>query len=336
MQYKTLGKTNISASILAFGSWAIGGWMWGGADEKTAIDAVRTALEHGINFIDTAPIYGFGRSEEIIGKALKGRARDKIIIATKCGLVWDKTDWPTGKGTLHFYAADIGYGTGTPVDWRVYKYLRPESIRTEVEASLRRLGTDYIDLLQTHWQDETAPISDTMGTLLDLKAEGKIRMIGVSNIRKEQLQQYAALGDVDVLQERYSLLDRGIETNGLLDFARTHEISFLPYSPMCRGLLTGKMGPERTFNPGDRRNVEARYTPENRVKINAKLDEIRPLAEARGISMSELVLAWTFSGYEKTHVLCGARSPEQVLENVGAGDVVLTAEEIKKIREIFA
>lgn len=190
-------------------------------------------------------------------------------------------------------------------------------------------------MIQTHWQDPTSKISETMGTLLDLKAEGKVRAIGVSNVQVEELKQYETLGDVDVIQERYSLLDRQIETNGLLEHARERGISLLPYSPMCRGLLTGKMPPERKFNPGDRRQYEDRFSPENRAKVNAKLAKLAPLAEKHSLSIAQLVLAWTFSKYEKTHVLCGARNPEQVLENVKAGDVSLNAEEILAIEEIF-
>lgn len=335
MQYRKLGKTEIQASVLAFGSWAAGGWMWGGTDEKDAIAAIRTALEHGVNFIDTTPIYGFGRSEEIVGKAIRSVPRDQVILATKCGLVWEKADWPTGKGTFHFYSTDLGYGTGAPSDWRVYRYLRPESIRAEVEASLRRLQTDYLDLLQTHWQDATSRISETMGTLLDLKAEGKIRMIGASNVQCAELEEYFALGDVDVIQERFSLLDRKIETNGLLEYARSHEMSLLPYSPLCRGLLTGRMGPDRKFNPGDRRNYEERFSPGNRTKVNQMLAALEPLAASRGLTIAQLLLAWTFSRYEKTHVLSGARSPEQVLENVKAGDVVLSQEEMAVIESTY-
>lgn len=154
MRYRSLGQSGIQASVVAFGAWAIGGWPWGGTDESNAIAAIHKALDLGMNLIDTAPAYGLGLSEEIVGKALQGR-RDKAIIATKCGLVWH-----TDKGTYYF----------TEYDKPVYRYLGPESIRYEVEQSLKRLRTDYIDLLQTHWQDPTTPIEDTMGELLRLKA----------------------------------------------------------------------------------------------------------------------------------------------------------------------
>lgn len=335
MRYRKIGNTEMRASVLAFGSWAAGGWMWGGTDEKKALEAIWTAFDHGINFIDTAPVYGFGRSEEIVGKAVREVSRDQVFIATKCGLVWDKKDWPSGKGDFHFYSTDEGYGTGEESDWRVYRYLRPESIRKEVEMSLQRLQTDYIDLLQTHWQDSTSKIEETMGTLLELKAEGKIRAIGVSNVQCDDLDQYFQKGEVEVIQERFSLLDRKIETNGLLEYARRKNMSLLPYSPMCRGLLTGKMSPERKFNPGDRRNYEERFSPENRARVNERLRRLLPLAEEYGLSIAQLILAWTFSKYEKTHVLCGARNQEQVLENVKAGDTVLSEESIFKIEKIF-
>ncbi|MCL2349417.1 MAG: aldo/keto reductase, partial [Planctomycetaceae bacterium] len=180
MQYRTLGTTEIKTSVVGLGAWAIGGWMWGGTEEKDAMRAIDAAIDHGINLIDTAPMYGYGRSEEIIGKTI-GSKREKVVLATKCGLRWDDKDWPEGEGVLHFYGDDKGVSSGKTGN-RVYKYLRPDSIRWEVEQSLKRLKTDHIDLLQTHWQDETTPIAVTMEMLLRLKDEGKIRAIGVSNV----------------------------------------------------------------------------------------------------------------------------------------------------------
>ncbi|MDO4575532.1 MAG: aldo/keto reductase [Planctomycetia bacterium] len=336
MQYVRLGKTEMQASVIAFGGWAAGGWMWGGTEEKDAIDAIHAALDGGVNLIDTAPVYGFGRSEEIVGKAIAGRSRDKILIATKCGLIWTKEAWPDGKGSLHFYTTLEGYGTPERFDYRVYKYLRPLSIRAEVERSLRRLKTDYIDLLQTHWQDETSSIAETMETLLKLRDEGKIRAIGASNTQVRHLEEYETYGGIDVVQERFSMLDRQIETNGVLDFAKQHGLTLLPYSPLCRGLLTGKLSPERRFGPGDRRDWEERFSPENRRIINAKLELLQPMAQAKGLTVPQLIVAWTFCKYPKTSVLCGARNAAQILENVRAGDTRLTDAEMREMEETLS
>src|SRR5579864_4995578 len=185
MIYRSLGQSGITASVVAHGTWALGGWMWGGTDVRQSVRSIQTSLDAGVNFIDTAPAYGLGLSERIVGEAIRGR-RDKVIISTKCGLVWHTT-----KGT-YFVTLEGN---------RIHRYLGPESIRYEVEHSLRRLETDYIDLYQTHWQDPTTPIEETMGTLLDLKKQGKIRAIGVSNCTVEQLRRYRAVGPVDAAQE---------------------------------------------------------------------------------------------------------------------------------------
>jgi len=327
MNTRKLGTTDIEASVLGFGAWAIGGWMWGGTDEKASIKAVQAAVENGMSLVDTAPMYGYGRSEELVGKAIRDR-RTKVILATKCGLSWDTGDWPTGKGVFHFYSDEKGVDSSQSQD-RIYKYLRPDSIRREIEQSLQRLQTDYIDLYQTHWQDETGPIADTMGTLLDLKKEGKIRAIGISNISRQQLDEYLAAGQVDVVQERFSLLDRNIERNGILETCKAKGISVLAYSPLANGLLTGCISPDRVFNDGDLRKGNPRFSPENIKKVNAKLRELTPICEKHGLTIGQLVIAWTAAYYGKMHVLCGGRTAEQVEENAAAGSVVLTPDEME-------
>lgn len=195
MKKTTLGPSGIECSAIGLGTWAMGGWMWGGGDNAAAEAAIQASLDAGVTLIDTAPAYGLGRSESIVGTALKGR-RHEAVIATKCGLVWH-----TQKGT-HFFEED-----GHPV----YRYLGRESIFHECEESLKRLQTDYIDLYITHWQDSTTPVAETMDALLALKKEGKIRAIGVSNVSPETLAEYLRHGPVDAAQERYSLIDREIE-----------------------------------------------------------------------------------------------------------------------------
>jgi methylglyoxal reductase len=320
---RSLGQSVIEASVVGLGAWAIGGWLWGGSDEQTAIKAIHAGLDHGITLIDTAPIYGFGRSEEIIGKAIHDR-RDKVILATKCGLVWHME-----KGKFHFFSDDEGV---TPMlsKRKVYKYLHPDSIKEEVEISLRRLKTDTIDLYQTHWQDETTPIVDTLAVLQKLKEQGKIRAIGVSNVRMEQLKAYGA---IDSDQEQYSMLDRKIEKNGMLDYCRKNNIAMLAYSPLVLGLLTGRLDPNRQYAAKDLRKNNKRFTAENVRHVNQVLAGFKSLTEKYHCTIAQLVIAWTFHQPGMTHVLCGARKPEQVIENSGAGSVTLSKEDIGRINE---
>lgn len=300
--------------MIGFGAWAIGGWLWGGTDRRQAVRAIQAAVDAGVNLIDTAPVYGMGLSEEIVGEAIRGR-RERVVLATKCGLVWH-----TQQGRLFFHQ------DGKPV----HRFLGADSIRYEVEQSLRRLGVETIDLYQTHWQDSTTPIEETMSVLLDLKREGKIRAIGVSNATVEEIERYRRLGPVDSDQEKYSLLDRDHERD-LIPYCREHGIAFLAYSPLAYGLLTGKLSPEREFSGDDLRRNNPRFSAENRRRVNAMLERIRPLAQARGLAISQLVLAWTVAQPGVTHALVGARNPEQALENAGAGDVVLSEQEQAEI-----
>lgn len=306
MQQRNLGTSGLSASVVAIGTWAIGGWRWGGTDEAESIRAIHAALDAGINFLDTAPAYGLGLSEEIVGKALKGK-RDQAVIATKCGMVWH-----TDQGT---YFLD-------QYNKPIHKYLGPESIRYEVELSLQRLQTDYIDLYQTHWQDITTPIEETMGELVRLKEEGKIRAIGVCNATVDEMERYRKLGAVDSDQEKYSMLDRKPEDTNL-PWCREQQVAFLAYSPLAQGLLTGKMGPDRVFSSDDQRSSNPRYAVENRVRIQSLLNGIQPYAEKHGLTLGQMVIAWTVAQPGVTHALVGARTVEQSIENAGAGRVKL-------------
>jgi aryl-alcohol dehydrogenase-like predicted oxidoreductase len=297
--------------VVGLGTWAISGWMWAGTDEARSINAIRASLDAGVNLIDTAPAYGQGLAEEIVAAATRGR-RAEVIIATKFGLVWH-----IQQGQYH------GFENGKPI----HRLLRPESIRYEVEASLKRLGTDYIDLYQSHWQEAATPIEDTMDALLRLKEEGKIRAIGVSNVSLARLTSYQALGPIDSDQEEYHMLDRDIEAE-LLPFCRANGIAMLAYSPLAQGLLTGKITAERTFPKGDLRRTYERFNPVNRAKVSALLDSIKPIASAHGATLAQLAIAWTISPGRATHALVSARNPEQAIENAGAGDIQLTGDEV--------
>ncbi len=323
MKFKDLGSTGISASVVGLGTFAIGGWFWGGTDEKDSIEAIHASIESGINLIDTAPVYGFGRSEQIVGKAIRGK-RDRVLIATKTGLVWDSKE---GEFFTH---SDDKWATDGPSKYEVYRNLRPESIMKEVEASLRRLGTDYIDLYQTHWQDSTTPIEVTMEALTRLRDQGKIRAIGVSNVNVEQLEEY---GEIASAQEKFNLIDRGIEEKGIVDYCVVHNIAILSYFTMEKGLLYGKMSPEREFKEGDSRKKDPNFSAGNIKKVNEMLNTFQPIAEKYGVSIAQLIIALTATQRGITHMLIGARNAKQAEENALGGSITLSDEDVQFMQE---
>ncbi|MEW4397447.1 MULTISPECIES: aldo/keto reductase [Agrobacterium] len=311
---RTIGGSGISASAVGLGTWAIGGWMWGGTDERQSIAAIHASIDAGISLIDTAPAYGMGLAETIVGKAIAGR-RDKVVLVTKCGLVWHVNEG------AYFFHQD-----GKPV----HRYLGAASIRHEVEESLKRLGTDYIDHYVTHWQDATTPIAETVETLVRLKDEGKIRSIGASNVSPEDLVAYIATGALDAIQEEYSMVRRDIETT-LLPLCRTSAVSVLSYSSLALGLLSGKVGPERVFAGDDQRKGNPRFSQANREKIARLTRGLEPVAEAHGASIAQVVIAWTIAQPGITFSLCGARDPAQAVENAAAARLRLAENELALI-----
>ena len=319
MQMRPLGESGIEASVVAFGAWAIGGWMWGGSEESESIKTIHAALDSGINLIDTAPMYGMGRSEEIVGKALQGGKRQQAVIATKCTLVWEGNE-----GEFMFNSDDFGrIGADVPnPKYKIYRNNRPAAIRKGLEDSLRRLRTDYIDLFQTHWQDSTTPIEDTMHELVKMKNEGKIRAIGCCNATVEQMQQYRNVGQLDSDQEKYNMIDRGRE-NDNLPYVKEHKMAFLAYSPLAQGLLTGAIGPERQFNKGDVRLNNPRYSIENRERVAGFLAEIKSVADDHKATFGQVVTAWTLAQPGCSHALLGARTEAQVAENARGGALTL-------------
>ncbi len=318
MRKRPLGQSGIEASVIGLGTWAMGGWMWGGTEANDSIRAIHEGLDAGINLIDTAPAYGLGFSEKVVGEAIRGR-RDQVVLATKCGL-----QWHSGEGTLFFHQ------DGEPV----YKFLGAGSIRREIEDSLQRLGTDYIDLYQTHWQDDTTSIAGTMGVLLDLKKEGKIRAIGASNATLAHLDAYRAVGELDSDQEKFSMLDRRAEDT-LLPYAEEHNLAFLAYSPLALGLLTGKISPDRQFPPTDLRSRSPRFTPEFRQGVAEVLGRLQPIADEHEITIGQLALAWTIAVPGVSHVLVGARNPAQAIENAAAAAVKLSNHELATITALI-
>jgi aryl-alcohol dehydrogenase-like predicted oxidoreductase len=323
MELRQLGNSPLKVTPVIFGAWAIGGWMWGGTDDADAIDAIKAALDQGVNTIDTAAVYGMGHSEILVGNAIKGR-REKVIIATKCGMRWDSEE-----GSEPWEQPD---NSGKLVTIR--KNSRPASIAYECEQSLKRLGIDVIDLYQIHRPDPSTPIEESTAALEKLRKEGKVRAIGVSNYSMDQLQRAAATATLASNQPAYSLIQRGIETE-ILPFCIEKNIGTICYSPLERGLLTGAVGADRTFAPGDHRAKHKFFTPENRKRIGDCLAKLKPIAEAHRASLSQIVIQWTVRQPGITAALVGARNAEQAINNAGGMNVKLSAEELAAIRAAF-
>jgi aryl-alcohol dehydrogenase-like predicted oxidoreductase len=328
MRHRTLGKTDLSLPVITFGAWALGGGYWGDQDDAASEDAIRAALDAGMDAIDTAPIYGLGRSERVVGRAIAGR-RDEVRLLTKVGLRWDCEDGD------HFFEGK--QEDGSPLN--VYRNGRPESVRLEVERSLQRLGVDHIDLVQMHWPDPTTPAADTVGALAELRAEGKIGAVGVSNYDVALLEEAtAALGTVPLAsnQPKYSLLAREMEAD-VLPWCRDHDVGLVVYSPLEQGLLTGKVRADRTFADDEGRSKRPTFLADNRRLVNAVLDTVMaPIAQAHDATLAQLTLAWTVQQPGVTVALAGARTPEQARQNAGAGDLVLAADEWAAIDQAFA
>lgn len=313
---RELGTSGISASVVGLGTWAIGGWMWGGTDEAKSIDAIQASVDAGISLVDTAPAYGQGVAEEIVGKALVGR-RDKVVLATKCGLVWH-----TQKGN-HFFDYD-----GKPV----HRYLGKDAIIYEVEQSLKRLKTDYIDHYITHWQDPTTPIAETMEALETLKAQGKIRSIGASNTSSAEIKEYVAAGALDAVQEEYSMVKRDLEAE-IAPLCVENNVSILSYSSLALGLLSGKMTPDRKFSGDDQRKDNPRFSMANREKVALLMEAVSPIAEEHGATAAQTVIAWTLQQPGITFSLCGARDATQAVENAAAAKIRLSEQDIASIEQ---
>ncbi|NMA83894.1 MAG: aldo/keto reductase [Epulopiscium sp.] len=318
MELRRIGNSDLNAPILSMGAWAIGGGTWWGEnDDDISIKAIHKSLEYGVNWIDTAPVYGFGHSEEVVGKALKDR-RNKAILSTKCGLQWYNKN-----GSKHF--SKDGY--------HVYRDLSPKGIRRDLEYSLKRLNTDYIDVYYTHWQSVEpgfTPIEETMNELMKMKKEGKIRAIGASNVSLNNLKEYIQYGQLDVIQEKYSILDRRIEKE-LLPFCESNNITLQTYSPIEQGLLTGKIKAGYQVKPGEVRENKTWWLPENQKLAVDMLSKWKDLTEKYNCTLGNLVIQWTASQSTSINVLCGARKLDHVEENVKAADIQLEATDIQRM-----
>jgi aryl-alcohol dehydrogenase-like predicted oxidoreductase len=317
MEYRNLGNTDVKLSAITFGAWAIGGWMWGGADKKDALEAIAASYDYGVTSIDTAAIYGQGRSEEIVGEALRSLPRDKVQILTKFGMRWDEK-----KGAPDFKSTD---NAGHPID--IYRYSGKDSVIKECEDSLRRLGTDYIDLYQQHWPDPTTPIAETMEALTILLKQGKIRAAGVCNYSAAQMIEAEKTISLASNQVPFSMVERSIEEE-LVPYCFNNNKSVLAYSPLQGGLLTGKILPDHKFGPGDHRPATSFFKLENIKRINIFLDKLKPLAKQNNALLSQLVIRWTIEQPGITIALVGARNKEQALQNARAIYINLSKNEI--------
>lgn len=315
-----IGKSDINTPFMAMGTWAIGGGTaWGENDDKLSVHTIDEAIDCGITWFDTAPVYNLGHSEEVVGKALKGK-RHNVLISTKCGLEWDYE-------TPVFHKVMEGRN--------VYRDLSAKGIRKNLEDSLRRLQTDYIDIYYTHWQTPDFalyPLEETVGVLTELKKEGKIRAIGASNVTEDIIKGYCSLGQLDVIQEKYSILDSHIRSE-LAQVCEENKVSIQAYSPLEQGLLTGKVKADVKLAKGDVRNRNRFFSPENLPKVMRLLEHWKPLCLKYNCTMSNLVIACTAKTIDGLHVLCGARKPEQIRDNSGALLLTLEQSDIDRMLE---
>ena len=287
MEYAKIAGTELFVSRIGLGTWAIGGWMWGGADDDEAVRTIRTAFDRGIKLIDTAPVYGFGHAEELVGRAMReSGARDRVVLATKVGLDWR--------------------------DGQPFRDSRRERIAAEVEASLRRLGTDWIDIYQVHWPDPETPISETSETLVRLFEQGKIRAIGVSNFSRDQMHEFRQVARIHTAQPPFNLFERESE-NLLLPYCAWHSIAAFAYGPICRGLLSGRMRSDTTFSGDDLRKTDPKFQqPRYGLYLQAVAELDRFARDNYGKRVIHLALRWVLDQPGVTAALWGARRRSQL------------------------
>jgi aryl-alcohol dehydrogenase-like predicted oxidoreductase len=312
MQKRRFGKTDLEITPIGFGSWAIGGgnweYGWGPQDDQAATEAIQKAVELGINWIDTAPVYGLGHSEELVGQALKGMS-ERPFVFTKCSMIWDEQR-------------------------KIRRGLKTESVRRECEASLKRLGMDAIDLYQMHWPNPEEEIEEGWSALATLKEEGKVRYIGVSNFNVEQMKRIQKIAAIDSLQPQYSLLNRKVEQE-VLPFCEANGIAVIVYSPMGSGLLTGSMTRERVANfaADDWRRKSPQFQ-EPKLSSNLALASfLGELAARHGLTAGEVAIAWTLRQSAVTGAIVGGRNARQVNGTIEAGEFRLTEGEVREIEE---
>jgi aryl-alcohol dehydrogenase-like predicted oxidoreductase len=288
-EFVAIPDTRLQVSRVALGTWAIGGWMWGGTDERESVATIRAALGQGVNLIDTAPVYGFGASEEIVGKALVG-VRSETVIATKVGVEWR--------------------------DGKVYRNATRERILAEINDSLRRLRTDYIDVYQVHWPDPLVPIEETAEAMRALHDQGKIRAIGVSNFSVAQMERFRSVAPLHVLQAPYNLFERGIEAE-ILPYCRANKIATFGYGALCRGLLSGRMRADSVFEGDDLRRIDPKFQPPRFAQYLSAVGQLDRLAQSRfQRRVIHLAVRWMLDQGISV-ALWGGRHPDQVEAALG-------------------
>ena len=312
MEYRKLGSSDLEVSGIGYGAWGIGGApFWNNEGDQKSLSSIKKAYDLGINFFDTAPVYGFGHSEELIGKALKP-VRDKVIIATKCGLRWDKE----ALGSIRKDASRV-------------------SILEEIDQSLKRLDTDVIDLYQVHWPDVETEQEETMGTLLELQAKGKIRHIGVSNYSSEQIKDCIKYGKIVSLQPEFSLLAREIQ-NGTVSVCLENDIGIIAYSPLASGVLTGKYHKNTKFKDWRSKGIIGTFTGEGFARNIEKVDRLKEIADKENKTCGQTAINWVLRQKGLTTALVGVKNPAQVEENLKAVGWKPSTEHCERIDEIFA
>jgi aryl-alcohol dehydrogenase-like predicted oxidoreductase len=309
MEYTTVKGLNRKVSRIGLGTWAIGGFNWGGTDEREALETIRTALDHGITLIDTAPVYGLGNAEELVGRALAQYGkREQVIIATKVGLEWRKA--------------------------QVFRNSSRARITNEIDDSLRRLQTDYIDIYQVHWPDPLVPIEETAAAMQQLYKQGKIRAIGVSNYSLEQMNLFQQTAPLHAAQPPYNLFERDVERD-VLPYCRTHGISTLTYGSLCRGLLSGSMTPGTEFQGDDVRKIDPKFQPPRYAQYLKAVERLDRFAQENyGKRVLELALRWTLDQPVVTVALWGARHPKQLTPIADVTGWKLDTAAVKTINEI--
>ena len=310
MELRPLGNSGIQVSAVALGCWPIAGMSSPGVNDPDSLATIRACFELGVNHLDTAYCYGRdGQSERLIARAL-GPRRDEMVIATKGGLHWD-------------------------ADGKLAHDARPETLRRQCEESLRRLGTDRVELLYLHAPDEKVPVAESAGALRELKAEGKTRAVGVSNVTVAQLEEFAAVCPIAAYQPPYNMLQRGIEAD-TLPWCREHNVSVLVYWPLLKGLLAGKLGRDHVFAETDSRRKYAMFRGEEWQRNLDLVDELHRIAAESGHTVAELAIAWTVRQPGVTAALCGAKRPGQIRETAAAGTWRLSDGQLARIDQALA
>ncbi len=309
MEYITIPQTDMRITRVALGTWAIGGWMWGGTDEKESIKTIHAALDQGLNVVDTAPVYGFGRSEEIVGKALKQyKGQEHIHVSTKVALEW--TD-----------------------DEKVMRNSTPERLTRELDDSLRRLGVDYIDIYYIHWPDPLVPFEETARTMKKFLEQGKIRAIGVSNYSPEQMDAFRREAPIHMCQPPYNIFEREIE-NDIMPYCKSNNIALMTYGALCRGLLSGKMHRDRKFEGDDLRNVDPKFQQPRFDQYLEAVDELKNLASEKNTDLLPMAVRWVLDQGSEV-ALWGGRKPEQMEPLSRVFGWKLESDDLKRVDRIL-